>query len=226
MYYQSVPIILMNCCLVMACHTTKGQSYDRYKSWGRHAGSQGVGVDYSQQMLTAFSIRAGGSYLPFSFSYAGRLNNVASHIRLTTKHFTNVHLLTDWYLLQNSGLRLTAGAGYFFDAKANALVSPSGSFNYGEIPVSGDQVGSMEGEITWKGIAPYLGAGWLFNYRRATHPFSFGIDLGSYYLPAPKARLTGTKLLENNRDNEEKFSNNVKNYRWLPLLQASFQYHF
>jgi hypothetical protein len=234
MHRKSVPIIIINCCLLMACPTIRAQPDDRYhdplwlrpKSWGIHAGTQGLGIDYTQGLLPRLSIRAGGSYLPFSFNYAGSFNNVASDIQLTTKHFTNAHLLANWYPFDNSGLRITPGAGYFFDAKANALVKPSGSFTYGEIPVTGDQVGTMEGEITWKGIAPYLGTGWLFNFRQGERPFSFSIDLGTYYLPAPDARLTGTKLLENNSENEEKFKKNVKNYRWLPLLQASLQYNF
>jgi hypothetical protein len=233
MLCKSVPAIVMACCLLTACCAVQAQYYDDYdaplllrpKGLGISAGSQGLGIDYTQGIQPGFSARLGVSYLPFSYNYSGVFGSVDSDIKLKTKSFINAHLFLDWYPLEGYGLRITPGAGYFFDAKANANVKSTGSYKYGDIVVTGDDVGTMEGEIKWKGIAPYLGAGWLFGFSEGESPLTLGIDLGTYYLPKPDATLTGTKLLEDNQYNEEKFKENVKNYRWLPLLQVSLRYN-
>jgi hypothetical protein len=232
MAQKSVFALLMVCSLLIACCSARAQYYEDYdaplfmrpKGLGITAGSQGVGIDYTQGVQPGFSVRVGGSYLPFSYNYSGVFGNVDSDIKLKTKSFANAHVFLDFYPLEGYGLRITPGLGYFFDATANALVQPTGSYKYGDIVVTGDDVGTMEGEIKWKGIAPYLGAGWLFGFSEGESPLTLGIDLGIYYLPKPDATLTGTKLLENNTYNQRKFQENVKNYRWLPLLQFSLRY--
>lgn len=203
-----------------------GPLFSRPKALGLTAGSQGIGLDFTQSIDPGISVRVGGSYLPVSYKYTGVFSQVDSDIKLKTKSFANAHLLVDFFPSMDLGLRITAGAGYFFNATANANVQPAGNYKYGDIALTGAQLGSMEGNIKWKGIAPYLGAGWLFHFQEGESPITLGIDLGTYYLPKPDATLTGTNLFENNAYNEEKFKENVKGYRWLPLVQLTLRYSF
>lgn len=203
-----------------------GPLFSRPKALSLSVGSQGIGLDYTQNVKFGWSVRLGGSYLPFSYNYSGVFGNVNSDVKIKTKSFANAHLMVDWYPSEYLGLRITPGVGYFFNAKATAHVQPSGQYKYGDITLTGEDIGAMDGEMQWKGLAPYLGAGWLFFFNEGESPVSLGIDAGTYYLPRPEATLTGTKLLQNNSYNEQKFKENVKNYRWLPLLQVSIRYTF
>lgn len=187
-------------------------------------GTQGIGIDYTRYVHSNIAVRIGGSHLPFSLKYRNAFNQVDTDVKLKSESFTNAHLMVDIHPIPELGLRITPGAGWFFNAKGIATVQPSGNYKYGDITVTGEQLGSMEGTISWNGIAPYLGAGWLFRFREGESPLSLGIDLGTYWLPRPDATLTGTNLFENNAYNQEKFKENVKNYRWLPLGQISLRY--
>ncbi|RXK87336.1 hypothetical protein [Filimonas effusa] len=203
-----------------------GPLFTRPKALGLTAGTQGLGLDFTQSILPGWSVRLGGSYLPFSYKYGSVFGDVDTDVKLKTKSFANAHLMVDYYPFMDLGLRITPGVGYFFNAQGEATVKPSGNYKYGDINLTGDQLGTMQGNIKWKGWAPYLGAGWLFRFREGESPLSLAVDLGTYYMPKPDATLTGTVLFENNSYNEEHFRENVKNYRWLPVLQVSLRYSF
>lgn len=204
----------------------EGPLFSRPKALSFTLGSQGVGLDFTQNISFGLSARVGASYLPFSYNYSGLYGNVDSDVKLKTKNFLNAHLLLDWYPFDYLGLRISPGIGYFFNAKSIATVTPKGNYKYGDIDLTGEDIGTMTGTLEWKGFAPYLGAGWLFSFQEGESPLSICVDLGTYYLSRPDATLTGTKLLENNSFNETRFQENVKNYRWLPVLQASVRYTF
>ncbi|GGH69417.1 hypothetical protein HNQ91_002805 [Filimonas zeae] len=204
----------------------EGPLFSRPKAIALTLGTQGVGVDFTQNVSFGVSVRLGASYLPFSYKYSGLFGNVNSDVKLKTKNFANAHLLVDWFPFETLGLRVTPGVGYFFNAQSVATVTPKGNYKYGDIDITGEDIGTMTGTLEWKGLAPYLGAGWLFSFQEGESPISITVDLGTYYLSRPDATLTGTKLLENNSYNEKRFQENVKNYRWLPVLQASLRYTF
>lgn len=203
-----------------------GPLFSRPKALGLTAGTQGIGLDYTQSVTTGVSVRLGGSYLPLSYNYSNVFSQVDTDVKLKTKSFANAHLMVDIFPSMDLGLRITPGIGYFFNAEGHATVQPSGNYKYGDIDLTGEQLGHMEGSIKWKGVAPFLGVGWLFHFRDGESPITLGVDLGTYYLPKPKATLTGTNLFEKNAYNEKKFQENVKDYRWLPLLQVTLRYSF
>jgi len=48
----------------------------------------------------------------------------------------------------------------------------------------------------------------------------------SYYLVKPDATIIGTGILSGNSSQTEQFQSNIKNYRWLPIVQLNFNYRF
>lgn len=229
---KSLPAALALFCFVL--HYQANAQYDDYydgslfsrpKAIALTLGTQGVGIDFTQNISFGLSARLGASYLPFSYKYSGLYGNVNSDVKLKTKSFLNAHLLFDWFPLEELGLKITPGVGYFFNAKSIATVTPQGNYKYGDINLTSEDIGTMTGTLEWKGLAPYLGAGWLFSFQEGESPLSITVDLGTYYLSRPDATLTGTRLLENNSYNQTRFQENTKNYRWLPVLQASLRYN-
>lgn len=230
---QSLPIVLvlLLCMLHYKSNAQYGHDYDgplfsRPKALAVVAGTQGFGLDYTQSISNSVGVRIGGAYLPFTYRYSGDFGTVSSDVKVKTQSFVNAHLMVDWYPFDELGFRITPGVGYFFKAKSIATVTPTGTYKYGDINVTADEIGNFTGTLEWKGFSPYLGAGWLFAFSGGESPLSLAVDLGTYYLSKPDATLIGTKLLENNSYNEERFQENVKNYRWLPVLQVSLRYSF
>ncbi len=86
-------------------------------------------------------------------------------------------------------------------------------------------VGTIKTNVAWKKtVNPYAGIGWsniLIDSR-----FSMHVDLGCYYLSKPSVTMEATGLLEENVNNAATIENNIKNYRYLPRIEAGVSYRF
>ena len=137
--------------------------------------------------------------------------------------FYNLHFLADFVPFKNaSGFRIVGGAAYLYKANGGLSVTPTGSYNYGSINVTGQDIGTLDLNVSWKGVAPYLGFG-LFK-GVPSHRFNVNLDLGTYYLSQPTTHVVGTNLLAENNQLEPQFNQNLKGYRWLPVLQMNFNF--
>jgi hypothetical protein len=195
-------------------------------SVGLTAGSQGLGLDFILRINNHFSARLGGSYLP-NASYTMKdmkMGQINTNVEVSARNFVNFHTYFDYSPFKSSGFRLTAGWALTQESTADALVIPQGTYMYNDYPLTSDQVGTGAAKLTWEsGLAPYLGAGWLFGARKDTK-FHASFDIGTYYLSAPYAGVSGTKLLSGNSSNTEQFVANTREYRWWPVLQLGLQY--
>jgi len=183
-------------------------------------GTQGIGLEYNFGVLENLAIRAGANAVPLKANDVFKISNFNSTSHVSAD-FYNVHALADFKPFKNiSWFRLVGGAAYFFKAKGNARVMPSDGYTYGDLVLTGEQIGYVDLKIDWKGVAPYLGIGLARAFP--TGKFNVNVDLGTYYLNSPKATIIGTGLLEGNSSQTDQFQANIKDYRWLPILQLNF----
>ena len=54
--------------------------------------------------------------------------------------------------------------------------------------------------------------------------FNVNFDLGTYYLTKPKTDITGSGLLKGNSSQSGQLQSNLKDYRWLPVVQLNFNF--
>jgi hypothetical protein len=187
-----------------------------------NVGTQGIGADYGYGIFSRLAVRLGADIIPLS---AKNLFNV-SGFNSTSKaraNFQNVHLLVDIMPFKNhSGLRFVGGMAYFFKANGDINLQPSDEYSYGDIKLTPDQVGQININVDWNGVAPYMGIGLarLFPSRL----FNVNLDVGTYYLSRPNATITGTGILEGNGSQTGQLNDNLKNYKWLPVLQLNFNF--
>lgn len=184
------------------------------------AGTQGFGGDLRYGLLPKLSIRLGAGVTPVNAPNAFRVNDFNSSIGLNV-NFTNTHLIADFEPFHGSGLRLAFGLGYFMQAHTTADIK-SGGGQYGNISLTSDQMGDMNITASWQGIAPYLGLGLFRVFPRRF--FNINIDLGTYYLTAPKTTIVATGALQPNESNNDQLQQNISSYRWLPVLQFNFNF--
>lgn len=185
-----------------------------------HMGSQGFGLDLKYGISPKFAARLGASS-----SLGVGLNNVIQLEGLNADNslkanFSNIHALADFTPFPKRNFRISTGLSYLFQANGNLLFVPTGTYYFDGMELTGEEVGNLAIDISWKGVAPYLGVG-LFK-ASPTNVFNINVDIGSYYLNAPKSKITGTKLLADNYQLEPQLDKNMSSYRFLPVLQVNF----
>lgn len=220
---KPAPSLLL--CLLMLGTTSLAQteipdSYVNQKSIQLNLGTQGIGAEFVYGLMPNLALRGGLNAVPFKANDIFKISdfNSTSHV---SADFYNVHALADFKPFKNiEWFRLVGGVAYFFKAKGDVRVRPSDGYTYGDLVLTEDQIGYLDLKVDWKGAAPYLGIALarVFPKKR----FNVNLDLGTYYLNQPKATIIGTGLLEGNSSQTGQFQSNIKDYRWLPILQLNF----
>lgn len=216
-------------CLGLAVTAAKAQDMNYYASPIFHqrsvnltAGTQGVGAEFSYGLASSLAVRVGASFIPLSMNNAIPVSGLSSNNTLTA-NFSNVHLMADFTPFKSLHfLRLVGGAGYFIQAKANFGLQPTGNYTYGDIVLTPNEVGKVNMEADWKGVAPYLGLGLANIFPR--HFFNVNLDLGTYYLTQPQTSIVGTGILDDNASQNAQFKQNLSAYRFLPVIQLNFNF--
>ena len=185
-------------------------------------GSQGFGLEGRYGFTETLSARAGATFLPASANNVFTINGLNSTTNLKAK-FYNVHLLADYMPSEDlPWLRIVGGAAYLYKAQGVVGVNPTGNYKVANYTISSADMGTLKIDVSWKGVAPYLGLGFLQAFP--SERFNVNFDLGTYYLNAPQSTIIGTKLLSDNYKLEPQVNSNLKSYRWLPVLQVNFNF--
>lgn len=217
-------------CLLMAAASVSAQDmnlagtglYRHQRSIQLTAGTQGVGAEFNYGLTNNLALRTGVSFIPLTMNNAFPISGLSADSKITA-NFSNAHLLADFTPIKSFRfLRLVAGAAYFIQAKGSFYLQPNKNYNYGDIVLTPDQVGSVNLDADWKGIAPYAGLGLVNIFPR--RGFNVNLDLGGYYLSQPRTTIIGTGILDDNASQNAQFERNMSAYRFLPVLQLNFNF--
>ena len=207
-------------------------------SVGASVGTIGMDAEYthmiSKQYGLAFRLMGGG------FSYSGTYEDTDTtyDTDITLKNLGAVleyhPFKSGWYV----------GAGLFYngnDFKMNAKPN-GGIFTFNGVDYPASLVGSVDGKVENLNTAvPYFGVGYddsLFDSDR----FFFTLKAGAWYQGTPTVSLTakdcaldsspipGTPscndLRYDLRQEENDINNDIKDYKWWPVLQIGLMYRF
>lgn len=200
------------------------RTFKNQKSIQLNLGTQGVGAEFLYGVLSRLALRGGVNAIPLKANDIFKIEDFNSTTHASAD-FYNIHVLADYTPFQKaSWFRLVGGLAYFFKADGKVRITPSDNYTYGDLVLSEEQIGYVDLNVDWKGIAPYLGFAFANTFPRKKFNVSF--DLGTYYLSKPKADIIGTGLLEGNSSQTAQFQSNIKDYRWLPIVQINFNYKF
>ena len=185
-------------------------------------GTQGVGAAFNYGFNKSFALRAGLNVIPIKANDVFKISGINSTSNVSAD-FYNIHFLADYTPFeQQQWFRLVAGLAYFFKADGNVRIIPSEDYKYGDLTLTDEQIGYVDMNIDWRGLAPYLGIGLLRSFPK--NRFNVNLDLGTYYLNRPDAEIIGTGILSGNSSQSEQLRSNIKDYRWLPIFQINFNY--
>jgi len=146
-------------------------------------GSTGVGTHATIPLNEQLNLRLGANYL--RLNHRGSTADLDYDIKLRTRTWD---ALLDWHPLRDSGLRLTAGAalnGNRLDVRARA--NATGTYVIGGRRYSAADAGTIDGAVSYRKLAPYLGVGW----GNAARPQGWKVsaDLGVLFQGSPSTRL-------------------------------------
>lgn len=184
-----------------------------------HGGTQAFGISVRYQFLPLLSARLGGSLGSVKISKGIEFDNLSSDNTLKAE-LSNVHLWAELNAL--SWLRINAGFGYFFKLKAKAVTIPNESITQDGITLEPEEIGTLTTEMSYKKFAPYIGLG--LGRGIPKRRFNANVDLGTYYLSSPHVTMTGTEYLADNGHNGPVLERNMRDYRWLPVLQLNLSF--
>ena len=210
-------------------YTSTGNS-DTPFSLGVHVGTQGFGINAGYELGPKIAFRLASSFAPYGVNRTRNWGNQQYTVDMKAKFYNGQALVEyrPFNVADNSSflqeLTFAGGFGYFFKSEANATATPKDDYRYGDVVIPKEDLGNVKAHVKWKGFAPYLGLG-LREIDLANN-FVLNVDLGTYYLSSPDVNITADKMLSQNVSNEETIKQNLKNYRWLPVIQVGISYRF
>ncbi|NEX63557.1 hypothetical protein G3574_20965 [Noviherbaspirillum sp. 17J57-3] len=145
-------------------------------------GTTGIGFHAAVPVRESVNVRLGLGYLGYSYHGSARDMNYELSMRAST-----YDALVDWYPMQDSAFRMTAGLAYNAN-KIDVAARPNASGNY---VVNGNtygaaNTGKVTGKVDFGKVAPYLGIGWA---RKVDKGWSVSSDVGLLFQGSPRSTL-------------------------------------
>lgn len=235
---SSLVLVLLFFCLVSVKSTyaervdsiselTYEYGYPQPFAVGVHFGTVGFGVHITKPLGKQFGARLGFTHMPFHTNVVGNYSKRDVSTDVDAKS-TNISLLFGWTPFVNYGgffrsFNVQLGAAYFTQLNGTMVSRLKDPYQYGDILVKPDLVGTITADVNWKKtVNPYAGIGW--SNIVIDNRFSMNVDLGMYYLSKPTVSMQATGLLEENVNNAATVQRNVENYRYLPRVEIGFSY--
>lgn len=213
--------MLVGCslCISALAQDTDSTKLRKPMSFQILAGTQGVGANFRYVINKTIGIRAGGSYAAAGINDKINFSGFNTSNRLSGK-FANLHLLAE--LMPQKFFRIVAGAAYLATAEGRVHFEPKDTQHFNDIIITPDEIGTLDFKVETGKLAPYFGLG--IGKGIPGKKFNVNLDLGSYYISTPKVTAIGTKLLSDNQSNAETIQNNIKDYRFIPVMQLNFNF--
>jgi hypothetical protein len=148
-------------------------------------GTLGGGVELTVGLSRQWNVRLGGN----AFNYTDDHREVSGILYDATARLRTATALLDFHP-GGGGFRLSAGAIYN-DTRidGNSLVPASGFYDIGGVQVPAALVGTLDGQIKFDPLVPYVGLGWG-NAVGPGRRVRFAADLGAIFQGKGKVTLT------------------------------------
>ncbi len=186
---------------------------------GAKAGTTGLGLEATWRLTDAVNLR--GGYYAFDYDTDLEEEGIEYDGDLRLR---NAALFADWHPF-GGAFRISTGgvqSGNKFLGSAD-----------GELEVGDDTyTGQLEAEVSWSGLAPYLGIGFGNAMRGGRLSFSF--DLGVMFTGAPDVRLDGSvndpaledAFAEDLARERANLEDELSDAKYYPVVSLGFAYRF
>jgi hypothetical protein len=193
------------------------------------AGTTGLGLHASFPIQPKLNARIGFGYL--NYDNSGSTVDADYNFKMKLRTFD---VLADYFPLDNS-FRMTGGLVYNGNKVDVDMKAKSGAqYVVNGTTYSAAQAGSINGNVDFKKIAPYLGIGW--GNAVANKGWGFTADLGVMFQGSPQANLTNsgcqlvpatcTRLANDIAVEKNKLRDKLDSYKTYPVIRVGASYRF
>jgi len=189
-----------------------------------HASTLGFGLGFAIPVTENVSGRLSLNKYNYAFQTTSDQIKFDSTLKLES-----VAALADWHLLSGY-THLTAGLVYNSNSFDMNATPTGGSYTINGQTYTTSQVGTLNANVTFNKIAPYLGFGW--SGRASKTGFSFKSDIGVMFQGSPKASLTasgaaaGSQLAADVAAEQAKLDSDMESYKLYPVISVGVGYAF
>ena len=217
-------MILLTSAMLLSTGTVAAGESGRLAIAGR-AGTLGLGGDVMINLLTDVNLRLGMG--AFSFDYDNEFSDI--------EYDFDVDLLTfpvtlDWYPFDDK-FHISGGV-VFNETDVNVDSRYDGTVEIDGVTYTGDEVGTLSGNLDFNNVAPYIGIGWGNAFGRSRR-WGFVTDFGVAFTGSPGVALSATGTLSDdptfreNLANEEKdLEDDLEDFKFYPVFSANLYFRF
>lgn len=185
-------------------------------------GSLGLGLELTKSYSDVFTSRLG--FNAFNFSTNTTQGTVNYDVKLKLQ---SLSALADWYPMQG-GVRATGGLFYNNNKLSlNAIPTTPGVYSINGTPYA---LNSLQSEVTFNTVAPYLGVGWG---NPAAHGKGWGLtsDFGVLLQGTPKVGMSatgpGAAAAQPAIDSERmRLQDSLRNFKLYPVATMGISYQW
>ncbi len=204
---------------------TASRGYAQNVSLNVKAGTLGAGLEVEGVLFDSFGARVGFNTL--SYDYSGTEDDIEYDIDLTLE---SVSLLVDWHPFQGA-FRISGGGLYNnnhleLDAKSTA------TYEIGDTTYTATQIGTLDGEIDFNDIAPYVGLGWDTSFGKKNR-IGFLVELGAMYQESPDVKLDVSGTISTDQafqsdlaKEEDSLQDEMDFFKFYPVIAIGLNYRF
>ncbi len=194
---------------------------------GLKVGTNGVALELTFNLIGNINLRGGYSDLTYGDDVED--TDVTYDADLDMQ---GVFLFADWHPLDTS-FRVSAGLYNYFDNEVTGDADPvAGTFTINGVTYSSSDLASLDAEIEFETVAPYVGIGW--GNAVGDGDWSFSFDLGVLYIGDPDVKVnyscTNPALCSAIDDDIQteinELEDDVDDYEWWPVLNIGMAYKF
>ena len=218
--------LLLSLFLVLGISCQSALAENEGSDWAIDAkiGTLGIGADVSRALVRGvLNLRIGASFFSYSDEFNAQEIDYSGELRLGA-----VPIALDVFPLKN-WFRLGGGFIVNLNQVTGTAVPRQGVFDIGDNTYNAQEIGQLKAKAQFNRIAPYFGLGFNNPVKKKGH-WGFFVDLGAIYHGQPSFNLTATNTnpqLQADLNKEiQKVENEIKDYKFFPVIQLGVSYHF
>ena len=174
-------------------------------------GSLGLGAELDLGLTDSLGARIGINGLTYKYNATSSTVNYDFKLQLQT-----VSALADWYPFQGS-FRTSAGLMYNNNKVSLGGLPTGGTYTINGTTYSSTDVGSLQGDMSFNKVAPYIGIGWG-NPAARDKGWGMTSDIGVLF--------QGTQLQSDTAAENTKLQNDLRNFKWWPVVSVGISYQW
>lgn len=182
---------------------------------GVRAGTPGIGWDFTVGLNERFHARTGASYFGYGRTEGADADDVDLAIEWDARLFS-VSALVDFYPWPRRGIRLSGGLLYNGNL-GDVEVEATEPYTVGSRTFTPDELGRLDGELSFSTLAPYLGVG-FGNVLSMSRRVGVALDLGMLYHRRPFVDLDGDGMIQPTAEQSPQLEENLESFRFFPVV--------